>query len=55
MTSGERRKNVEARRAREGKCAECELAAEPGRSRCRDHLDRHARWYRDARAKARTS
>jgi hypothetical protein len=52
MTSGERRKKVEARRALEAKCAECEQPAEPDRSRCRRHLDRHARWYREARAAA---
>jgi hypothetical protein len=53
VTSGERRKKVEARRALEAKCAECEEPAEPDRSRCRRHLDRHARWYRQARADAR--
>jgi hypothetical protein len=53
MTSGQRRKAVEARRALEGKCAECEQPSAPDRSRCAVHLERHARWYRDSRTRAR--
>lgn len=42
-TDRRRNKRFRIRRAVEEKCLDCPAAAEPGRSRCAEHLGTHAR------------